>query len=122
MKIPATHPVVRAMALEAAEEVQTLYRRNDPTRRSVASGLADGSDVAREVVAAHVALLTALTPPASRDAWTRWLRNRSLRAAQESGEAFTDPSIVSGIFRDTDRLRDNPEALAAAVCAALETA
>ncbi len=102
MKIPATHPVVRAMAEELAAE-----HRSALVSASIAleGGVSFSITMPRPLVEAQVSMLVDLTRPASRDAWVRWL------AANQ-----TDLGDYALNLR-----RDNPEALAAAVCAALET-
>lgn len=72
----AALPGVRAAAVANAEELQSIYRENDPARRTIATGLRDGSAVAHEVVDAHLTLLCDLTRPAARDWWARWLAER----------------------------------------------
>lgn len=102
--IPATHPVVRAMAQELAVEAHNLFGRRT---WGVLDGWDELEDEAQEtLIGVHSDLLTDLTRPASRDAWVRWLQSV--------------PTVDIGGFGLNLR-RDNPEALAAAVCAALET-
>ena len=74
--LPMDWKPLREAAVLAAEEVQTLYRRNDPARRDIASGVAGRSAVAMEVVAAHAALLADFTRPASRDWGARLLAEK----------------------------------------------
>lgn len=146
--IDPTHPTVRTMTLEAAEEIQAIYRRNDPDRRSIASGLAGGSDVANEVVAAHATLLVDFTRPATRDRWVRWgiahdsmeidtrldIEDAHDRATLQINPDFTTPEAVdfqrsrrrTAMKRDAaskwHSMRDDPEAIEAAVSAALRGA
>lgn len=77
-KLPMNWKPLREAAALAAEEVQTLYRRNDPARRDIASGVAGRSAVAMEVVAAHAALLANLGRPASRLTWVFWLQQQQV--------------------------------------------
>ena len=118
------HPVVRAMAEEAARTAFDALRAECARSLGTSAGLVtwETGDTAKLHTDYMVGLLLNFARPATRDAWTRWIRNARLRAAQESGEAFADPGEVPAIFRDTDRLRDDPEALEAAVSAALEAA
>lgn len=102
------HPVVRAMAEEAAREAHSAWegaiRAMGGTKFLIEETLATramlGVDAETD---AHAALLTDFTRPATRDAWVRWLSDWSPTAFVAS------------------TLRDNPTALEAAVSAALET-
>lgn len=118
--IPANHPIVRAMAEEIAREtyraVTIAMDRTDPDGWD---GL--GASHRTGDVAGYIALLCDLTRPASRDAWVRW------GIAWEGAQTLRAPASPANDHRqDTTlyrwhMLRDNPEALTAAVCAALET-
>lgn len=65
------------------------------------------------LVAAHLALLTDLRRPASRDHWARYGANTEITRA--GTDAYRDPSLVPGILRKWGNLRDEPELLASAL-------
>lgn len=100
------HPVVRAMAEETAMEV-----------RCAANGRAIGS----LNVDAFATLLVDFDRPATRDAWIRWGRKFALDAVL-SGDPDRILRDGPSVIRWGEHLRNNPEALEATVCVALETA
>lgn len=146
--IPATHPVVRAMAEEAAREAHSAWegaiRAMGGTKFLIEETLATramlGVDAETD---AHAALLTDFDRRATRDAWVRWgvahqtaaydaMENERWRlACADKGSDLTDvlgdarvrwrAADHHAIRRNWSALRDNPAALEAAVCAALET-
>lgn len=98
-------PVVRAMAEEMAMEVRCA---------------ANGRAIGLLNVDAFATLLTDFTRPATRDVWIRWGRKFALDAVL-SGDPDRILRDGPSVVRWGEHLRDNSEALEAAVSAALET-
>jgi len=111
------HPVVRAMAEEAARESLAAVPQ-DESARSLWADLSPRA--AYRVVEHHTALLLDFTRPATCDAWIRWGRKFALDAVL-SGDPDRILRDGPSVARWGEHLRDNPAALEAAVSAALET-
>jgi len=113
--IPTTHPVVRAMAEELARD---FFATLEPV--VVGDATLDAPAPAEWFIAAHVHFLTDMRRPATRDIWIRWGRKFALDAVM-SGDPVRIVRDGPSVARWGEQVRDNPEALTAAVCAALET-
>ena len=102
------HPVVRAMAEEAARAAFDALRAECARSLGTSAGLVtwETGDTAKLHTDYMAGLLLNFDRPATRDAWVRWL------AANQ-----TDLGDLALNLR-----RDNPAALEAAVSAALEAA
>lgn len=105
--IPANHPVVRVLAEKAACDQWNALSDRCRTVLTLA-----------EIVEAQLQLLTDMYYPATRDMWIRWGRKRAFNAVLNS---TYNVSIDGRQTTWNDAIRDNPDALEAAVCAALET-
>lgn len=113
--LPLTdHHVVLAAAEEMAREVDAEVNHD----------LTHVGDPPRHVVRAHARLICSLDRPASRDWWIRFLADRRLEQARASAPDLVRGPAFDGGARRTiadllTPLRDDPDALAVAILAAL---